>query len=477
MRRLNSEQERWARSEFGGAELGDSRRTDRAVRMAARAAENPGGKISRVFCDDAERQGAYDFLESGHASAAALTHAMGASTAKRASEQSFAFVALDGSSITLTDRNGSKDFGSVGTLSAGARGLKVINGLACSPSGVPLGLLSQVWWARKEATSQSAKTKRARNRKRKAEEKETRHWLEAIAQAASQADEAEIRLWMLLDREGDNRHILTTLAETTHWFTVRASWDRLIEATGKDKQYLRQWLARQEPGGRYYLNVTAGPNRTARKARIDVRWARVVLRLRDRWAKTERKLELTAVWAREEGTCPQDEEPVDWLLLTNVPVDSFETACSVVHSYTQRWRVEDFHRTWKSGACKVEDSQLRSCHAVVLWATILAAVAARIERLKLLARTTPDQPATVEFSSHEVSALIILMKKIKKRNETIPDNPTIGQATNWVARLGGYTGKSSGGPPGSVTIRRGLEKLQPAAIVLAAMQAHERSDQ
>jgi hypothetical protein len=474
MRRLNTEQERWARREFGGAELGDRRRIDRAVRMAARAAENPGGKISRVFCDDAERQGAYDFLESGHASAAALTAAMGAATARRASGQSFAFVALDGSSLTLTDRLGSKDFGSVGTLNAGARGLKVINGLACNPSGVPLGLLSQVWWSRTEATSQSAKAKSSRNRRRKVEEKETRHWLEAIAQAAAHADEAEVRLWMLLDREGDNRHILTALAETTHWFTVRGSWDRLIEATGKDKQYLRQWLARQKPGGHYFLDVTGGPSRTARKARIDVRWAHVVLRLRDRWAKTERKLEVTAVWAREAGTCPTDEEPVDWLLLTNVPVDSFETACTVVHGYTQRWRVEEFHRTWKSGACKVEDSQLRTCQAVVLWATILAAVAARIERLKLLARTTPDQPATVEFSSHEIGALVILMNEIKKRNETIPDDPTIGQATNWVARLGGYTGKSSGGPPGSVTIRRGLEKLQPAARVLAALEARER---
>jgi hypothetical protein len=477
MRRLNSEQERWAREEFGGAELGDGRRTDRAVRMAARAAENPGGKISRVFCDDAERQGAYDFLESGHASAAALIKAMAAATAKRASEQSFAFVALDGSSITLTDRVGSKDFGSVGTLSAGARGLKVVNGLACNPNGAPLGLLSQVWWARTDASSQRPKTKCARNRKRKVEEKETKHWIEAIVQAAAHADDAEVRLWFQLDREGDNRHILSTLSKTTHWFTVRSSWDRLIEATGKDKQYLRQWLARQAPGGDYSLNVTEGPHRSARHARIDVRWGRVVLRLRDRWAKTERKLEVTAVWAREEGTCPPDEKPVDWLLLTNRRVDSLEDACFVVRGYTQRWRVEEFHKTWKSGACKVEQSQLRSCHAVVLWATILAAVAARIERLKILARTTPDKPATVEFSSHEIRALIVLMREIKKRNETIPDAPTIGQATNWIARLGGYTGKSSGGPPGSITIRRGLEKLRPAAVVVAALEAQERSDQ
>ncbi len=259
---------------------------------------------------------------------------------------------------------------------------------------------------------------------------------------------------------------------------MRGSWNRLIQATGKDKRYLRQWLAREAPGGHYDLDISAGPKRTARRAHIDVRWGRVVLRLRDRWRKTERRLEVMAVWAREEGTCPANEKPVDWLLLTSATVESFEDACLVVRGYTRRWRVEEFHKTWKSGACKVEQSQLRSQHAVTLWATILAAVAARIERLKFLARTTPEQPATVELSEHEIRALILLVRETKKRNETIPDTtPTIGQATDWIARLGGYTGKSSGGPPGSITIRRGLDKVRPAARVIAALEAERRSDQ
>jgi len=37
--------------------------------------------------------------------------------------------------------------------------------------------------------------------------------------------------------------------------------------------------------------------------------------------------------------------------------------------------------------------------------------------------------------------------------------------------LGGYTGKSSGGPPGSVTLRRGLEKIATAANVLQELHA------
>jgi hypothetical protein len=97
-------------------------------------------------------------------------------------------------------------------------------------------------------------------------------------------------------------------------------------------------------------------------------------------------------------------------------------AKAVLYGYTQRWRVEELHKTWKSGACNVEQTQLRTAHAVKVWATILAAVAARIERLKSLARTTPEQPANVELSSHEIKALVLLKRRQKKRHEIVSDD-------------------------------------------------------
>ena len=60
----------------------------------------------------------------------------------------------------------------------------------------------------------------------------------------------------------------------------------------------------------------------------------------------------------------------------------------------------------------------------------------------------------------ELEALRAAKSKIKSRVEVVPDSvPTIAQAVRWIADLGGYTGKSSGGPPGSTTIGRGLERL------------------
>ena len=124
------------------------------------------------------------------------------------------------------------------------------------------------------------------------------------------------------------------------------------------------------------------------------------------------------------------------------------------------FRSEDFHKSWKTGCCNVEQTQLRHMTHVLRWATMLATIAMRVERLKHLARSQPNLPASTELSDIEIEALRAAKNRIKKRTETIPNEmPTISQAVRWIADLGGYTGKSSGGPPGSITIARGLELL------------------
>ena len=113
--------------------------------------------------------------------------------------------------------------------------------------------------------------------------------------------------------------------------------------------------------------------------------------------------------------------------------------------------------------------QLRTAPAAEKWATMLAAVAIRIERLKQLSRKEPDRPATDEFSAIELRA-IILVRFGDQASKKVPKGviPTLSQAVQWVAEIGGYTGKSSGGPPGSITIARGLHDVLTVARALAA---------
>jgi hypothetical protein len=102
-------------------------------------------------------------------------------------------------------------------------------------------------------------------------------------------------------------------------------------------------------------------------------------------------------------------------------------------------------------------------------------VAARIERLRHLARNEPDTPASVELSDVEIEALKLLKHEQKKKTEVVGDDmPTIALAVRWIADIGGYTGKSSGGPPGATTIGRGLEDLAVAARVLGLLQERRK---
>jgi hypothetical protein len=344
--------------------------------------------------------------------------------------------------------------------------LKVISVLAVSASGVPLGLTGQVWWTREPQPP-----KRHRHY-RKPEEKESRHWPEAMAQAREvmRAYAPKTRVWFQLDREGDAWPILQQADADQHWFTVRGAYDRrVILASGK-KTYLRALVLGQTVVSRYDLAVAPGPQRQARTANMEIRACQATLDFRNKRTDRHFSKKLNVVLARERGTTPAGEKPIEWLLLTNRPVGTVSELEQIVFGYSQRWRIEEFHRAWKSGVCRVEDSQLRSPEAAIKWATILAAVATRIERLKLLSRREPDRPATDEFSAVELRALKLLRFGKAARKE--PDRaiiPTLSEATLWLAQLGGYTGKSSGGPPGSVTLGRGLAQLQAAARALEAL--------
>ena len=62
----------WALDEFGGVQNDDSRWRTLLVQMAASAARAPNGRVTEVFTNAAERQGAYGLLESPQVTAEQL---------------------------------------------------------------------------------------------------------------------------------------------------------------------------------------------------------------------------------------------------------------------------------------------------------------------------------------------------------------------------------------------------------------------
>jgi hypothetical protein len=468
----NAESE-WASEEFGLAELGDKRRARRLIKLAAAAARQPAGQVTAVYDEAAAREGTFRFLENEAVAPEAIALASHRACARRACGDDFAFVPVDGTSLKITDLQGQKGLGSVGARVRGARGLQVMTAIAVSKAGVPLGLCGQSYWARSEPS-----TPRGRNARRPVETKETRHWLSTLQQArkvfASEAPQT--RPWFQLDRGGDAWPVLLDGLQRNDLFTVRAAQDRRLAASGEaERRYLWERLEQQPVLAIKPLQLharsarkSAGgkpvPARAARTAIVELRAAQVALDLCVNGRKKRvDSPPLYALLASETAESAGDAEPIEWLLLTSHPIRTPHDAYLVVFGYTQRWRVEDFHKCWKSGVCKVEETQLRERANIQRWATVLAAVAMRVLRLTYLSRHSPGLPALEELSPAEVDAIILGSKSKDHKPGTMPP---LGEIVPLLARIGGYTGPSSGGPPGPYVVARGLLKIEVLADAL-----------
>jgi hypothetical protein len=342
--------------------------------------------------------------------------------------------------------------------------------------GTTLGLCGQQTWVREQ------RSPHAQRRRAACGPSETDNWLDVLLAARKAlADGAPgCTPWFQLDRGADCWQVLTLAERMEMLITVRATHDRRVDddarflwsiAEGAPVMAKRriELPARQQPqtrlkrvgGKRRRIRVTSPP-RKARVAAVEIRAIRVPLVLTTVRGRVSRA-DFNAVYVKETGKAV---EPVEWMLLTTHDVATRADVLKVVDAYTRRWRVEEFHRVWKRGLCRVEDTQLRSRDAIIKWATILGTVATRAMRLTQLARTTPDAPASSELSKTEIEALVSLREpKGFKSGEPL----TLAQAVRWLADLGGYMGPWNG-PPGATVIGRGLHD------VLIAARAFEHRD-
>jgi hypothetical protein len=456
----------WATEEFGAAELGDVRRTHRLVALAAEVAACPAGTINSACRTSARREGGFRFVENEAICPRKVISAMGHAAARRCTGPRV-IVAADASSLRLTDETGGRGLGAVGSCKQGGRGMHVMSSLALTTDGTPLGLVSQSYWVRERRS-----TRPENSLSKDVEARETRFWLRAFEHTtATLAEEApDCTPWFQLDRGADCAAVLIDAHDHARLLTVRATHDRCVQSP---QQKLISTLEHTPPILTYRLAVTA-KSRVRKRRRKGKRVLHWVQRRRPRIATISariapvtlrvagRTLTFNAVLVREKGRPKADR--IEWLLLTTHPVADAADALEIVKAYSFRWRIEEFHKTWKRGLCRVEDTQLRSRDAIIKWATILAAVATRALRLTYLAREQPDALAQTEFTRHELNA-IVLMREPKGVTPRQHSTLTLSQVLRWVADLGGYTGPWNG-PPGPIVIARGLRDVRVAAKLL-----------
>jgi len=165
------------------------------------------------------------------------------------------------------------------------------------------------------------------------------------------------------------------------------------------------------------------------------------------------------VW---EADTPAGEEPIEWVLLTSVPVASAEDALTISHWYSLRWLVEEYHKALKTG-CQVEERQMETRGRLEACIGLLTVVAVRLLQLKLWARQEPEKPATDCASPLHVQVLAAYWKRPLAAM-------TAREFWRDVARLGGFLGRKSDGDPGWQTLWRGWQQLEAMTIGAALAQ-------
>jgi hypothetical protein len=446
----------WARKEFGGVELGDARRASRLIEIAAAVAACPSGLVTRAVRSAAAREAAYRFVENDAIDPVRIALPMLESTAKRCRGNASVIVAVDQSTLSFVDWLGCKGLGRTGNnkQAKGRAGYEVMSALAIA-QGTSVGLLSQQWHLRP-----AEQTPLSRRDKRPVQERESGLWARCMTEATQvlRRKAAGARPWFQLDRGADITHVLVAASKLDADFTIRSNWNRRLESG----RYLHNSARKARVLGQLQTVLPSSAQSRMRQARLTLRASRVELSLQRSNGRRIQTLPITVVHVRENARSGRG---VEWFLLTNRPVTTLEQARLVLDGYRLRWRVEEFHRAWKSGVCDVENAKLRSATALRRWATILAAVAARAERLKTISRTNPDASASTELSRDEIDAAILLSET--KRHRAGQDL-TLAEAVELIALVGGYTGrKSSGGPPGATVIARGLHDVFVASRAIA----------
>jgi hypothetical protein len=263
-----------------------------------------------------------------------------------------------------------------------------------------------------------------------------------------------------MDRGADNFEVYChCLEQRTDWVVRVTQLDRRILAPEQRKMPLSDYLGTLALAGTYELSLRARPKQPARTAKLEVRFGPLWMpppQQKSRYVKKQNPAPIP-MWVVHvvEVDAPQGVEPIEWILFTSLPVESFADAWLIVGFYEKRWLIEEWHKALKTG-CRLEHRQLKTAGRLEALAGLLSVVGVRLLQLKSAARTAPNRPAREMVPERWI---IMLQAARKNKNVMRPTPMTVGEFYRQLAMFGGFLGRKSDGEPGWITIWRGWQKL------------------
>jgi Transposase Tn5 dimerisation domain len=355
-------------------------------------------------------------------------------------------------------------FGSGPRWKSGA-GLLLHNVLAVEPVGENQARVLGLAWNKLWARTGPVRQKRRTAKERRENGCESDRWIEAV-QAIGKAP-PEARFVYVGDREADifnlysscQKHDASFLVRVTHLsrnaLAGHVTDEAKVTAPDRPGTSLKQIADSMPVMGGKSIWIPPRSGRAGRWAKCTVSGGAVTIYSPWNRSRSGKPLCCWTVRVREIDA-PEEVEPLEWILLSDEPVNRLEDALRLAGWYALRWMVEQFHQCLKSG-CKVEQRQLEHVDRLQPLIGMLCVLAVRLLQLKNNTRLMPQAPALEQVPSHLVRTLARMMK-------TPAENITLRQFTHEVAKLGGFIGRKSDGEPGWLTLWRGWHELDLIAL-------------
>jgi hypothetical protein len=447
----------WAEEEFGDADLGDVRRTARLVQLASVLGTQPSASLPEASNDPATLKAAYRFFDNDYVRADAVLHSHVLSTLRRLQAVELVLAPQDTTYLDWTDHPHTEGLGPLAASSH--RGLIAHTTLALTPERVPLGLLQQQVWARDPDVRHQQDHK-----DRAIADKESQKWLTSLeAVIAAHAQCPTTQFVSIGDREADVYDLFLMQRPAGVDLLVRAAQDRKAE---HEERYLWAAMATAAVAATVTIQLGKRGNQPAREAVLTVRHQQITLRPPNSRAKDKLpSITVWAVWAIEREP-PPGMKPVEWLLLTTVPISTTADALERLEWYAARWGIEVWHKVLKSG-CVIEERQLETAARLERCLTLYSVIAWRIIYATMLSRAAPEVPCTVLLEEEEWQALYCRIHRVALAPAK---PPSLRQAVRWLAQLGGFVGRKGDGEPGVTVLWKGFQHLVDTTAMYQIMR-------
>ena len=453
-----SDAQSWATANFGSAQLGHKRRTKRLVASAARIADQPHGSLPSKFPWNPLRA-VYRLCNRPEVTHRGVTAPHFQATRQRMIAQTDPVLVLhDTTELDFSSHQALEGAGPIGD--GGGRGFLQHNSLAVgATTGEILGLAFQQILTRKPRPKGETRVQRLQRWR------ESQLWMEGF-HGVGPAPAGTC--WVdIADRGADVFEAMQAARGLGHHFLFRVKQDRKVRLGPRPTAkaaYLKRLARRLKTQATSTVAIPGRGGRPARTARVHLAVRQVWAQVPAIWKPRHPEWEPMPVWVIRvwEPEPPAEvEEPLEWILLCSLPVETPEQLLEKRSWYERRPLIEDFHQVEKTG-CGEERLRFQTAEALLPMLGVLSVVAVRILQLRWWGREQGQAPAQAAATPEELTVVRGLGHEVSTAREFV----------RAVAKLGGFLGRRCDGEPGWKTLWRGDQRLQDLVMGLRLNGKH-----